>query len=161
MDLELALKTVDNAFDNWVDKIYHSAISYPTTIWCTRCLVLGEEMAPEQLDPYKDVRDITNHYSIGARLKFYDPETGKDVLGANWVDGDGTMKNNQGLVSCILGANYIGTTEWLKNIKSFAYCLIFSITLCASSSVILSAQTRSCNLFSNASFLYALKGLVV
>jgi len=108
--------------DNWVEKIYNIATNSPKTVWCTKSYVLTNEQEPFFLDPYKDIREVSTHYSIGSKIHFFDEKNGAmrggGVFSLSWSSHSMTSSRDN-IIDCVLGANYIGTTEWLKTIKSF------------------------------------------
>lgn len=105
------------AKDNWVDKIYDACMQHKKTLWCTRSLVLNDEMPPEKINPFIDVRDMATHYSLGANLFFYKDDRG--LFGLSWSEASSCIERSEGLLSCVLGANYACSTEWLKTIRAF------------------------------------------
>lgn len=106
------------AFDDWVNKIYDVVMDSPKTIWCTRSVVLYDSMTSAELNPHRDVTQISNHYSVGSRMRYHKPP---DTVPFNmdWIHTSSFLNENDGYLTCILGANYAGSTEWLRYIRSF------------------------------------------
>ena len=104
--------------DDWVNKIFDAVISSPKTLWCTRSIVLWHEMTAEQMNPMLDVLDMATHYSVGAKLRYFDSQD-EGIFGLSWSQGSSCIEESDGYLSSVLGANYAGNTEWLKRILSF------------------------------------------
>lgn len=106
--------------DEWVEKIHEACMSDPTTLFCTRSYVLRDDMSPELLDPTRDFREVTDRYSVGARLKFYDPKIHElRPLQPEWIEKSNFIKEFNGRVPSLLGANYAMNTEHARKIRSF------------------------------------------
>lgn len=101
------------ANDDWVNKISTVVKEHPKTLWCARCLVLNHAM---DVDPLKDVTLMTDWYCTGARLHYLNESK---PLNNKWIAGSSYKEEFDGFVPCILGANYIGNTNWLKHIRSY------------------------------------------
>lgn len=104
--------------DDWVDKIYDAVMSNQKTLWCTRSVVLHNTMTIEELDPLKDVLSVERRYSVGAKL-YYQKEESTLPFHLKWAEHSSFLTETNGYVSCILGANYAGSTQWLQSIRSF------------------------------------------
>ena len=103
--------------DEWVDKISSAVNESPKTVWCTRSLVLHNTMTEEELDPLKDILCVPRRHSVGAKLYYL--EDSKTPFHLKWAEGSSFLEETNGFLSCILGANYAGSTQWLKEIRSF------------------------------------------
>ncbi len=104
--------------DDWVNKILEATKKEPTTLWCTKSLVLDTTMSDEELDPFKDALHKERHFSVGAEFHF-----NKDhnyPFGLIWLHLT-TFKDKyqDNEVPCVLGANYASSTEWLKRSRLF------------------------------------------
>lgn len=106
--------------DDWVNKIHDACMTNPTTLFCTRSYVLQDAWDPELLDPMRDFREVTDRYSVGARLKFFDSKIHElRPLQPEWIEKSNFIKEFGGYVPCILGANYAANTEHIKKIRCF------------------------------------------
>lgn len=103
--------------DDWVNKIHDAVMSGPKTLWCTRSLVLHNTMTEEELNPLIDVASVNRKYSVGAKLYYL--QDSKTPFHLKWAENSSFLTETDGYLSCVLGANYAGNTEWLKSIRSF------------------------------------------
>jgi glycosyltransferase involved in cell wall biosynthesis len=104
--------------DDWVTRICDAIKNEPTTLWCTKSLVLTDEMNDEELNPLQDFKVRNLHYSTGAT--FHISEKNNLPLGLKWLNGDELKNSNKNYeIPCVLGANYAGSTKWLKKTRAF------------------------------------------
>lgn len=103
--------------DDWVNKISDAVAREPRTLWCTKSLVLNDEMTSKQLDPFDDILSRNLHYSVGAN--FVISKNNPHPFGLSWNNLDSFKNFQDGEVPCVLGANYAGSTSWLRKIRAF------------------------------------------
>lgn len=104
--------------DDWVYKIYEAVNDEPSTLWCTKSLVLRDDMTEDELNPLQNFQARNLHYSTGAKIHI--SSDNNLPFGLKWLNGDeiyATNKNKE--ISCVLGANYCSSTEWLKTQRIF------------------------------------------
>jgi glycosyltransferase involved in cell wall biosynthesis len=104
--------------DDWVNKIWIAVQESPKTLWCTRGIVLHDTMTEEELNPLRDVLDVSRHYSVGAILHYFE-NSSKVPFHLKWSMNSSFLTKTDGFLSCVLGANYAGSSDWLRHIRSF------------------------------------------
>lgn len=104
--------------DDWVNKIHDACMTYPKTVFCTRSYVLHDTDSVDKLDPLRPISETSKHYSLGAKVTFNN-NIQRYPFAIRWYDYSNCLKEMNGLLPCVLGANYACKTNRFKNIRSF------------------------------------------